>query len=197
MNNANKVLVTSTAILLLAIAPPVGAQIAGGGEACKMEKISPQPNPDFLTAFNAAEKRAKAWKPDVVIARLTHTSLGPIDPEGRSTNWHMVWYSPGTNANDMITIANGSITCYAMPGPSGRLGDIKPEFYRDVRKLLAEANAHGGAALMAEGYAPRVELSAGAKGKVLWYVNYEHPTKRGSLQVTFDGNTGKFENAIK
>ena len=98
---------------------------------------------------------------------------------------------------DMITIANGSITCYAMPGPSGRLGDIKPDFYRDVKKLLAEANAHGGAALMAEGYAPRVELSAGAKGKVLWYVNYEHPTKRGSLQVTFDGNTGKFENAIK
>ena len=66
-----------------------------------------------------------------------------------------------------------------------------------MKTLLAEAAAHGGAALMAEGYLPRLELSAGSKGRSFWYVNYEHATKRGSLQVTFDANSGKFNQAIK
>ena len=168
-----------------------------GGEACKPEKVSAQKEVDFLTAFTAAEKRARAWQADVVVARLTHTTLGPIDAEGRSSNWHMVFYSPGTKHTDMITIANGSITCWWMPNPAGRLPELKPDFYRDVKKLLAEAAAQGGAALMAEGYTPTLELSAGAKGQAYWYVNYSHPTKRHGLQVTFDGNTGKFNKALK
>ena len=168
-----------------------------GGEACKAEKISPQPKVDFLTAFTAAEKRAKAWQADAVVARLAHTSLGPIDAEGRSSNWHMVFYSPGTKNTDMITIANGTITCWWTPGPAGRLPVLQADFYRDVKKILAEAAAQGGAALMAEGYLPTVEMSAGSQGRALWYVNYSHPEKRAALQVTFDANTGAFNKAIK
>jgi hypothetical protein len=183
-------------LLLIALS---GADVLAqmpGGEACKSEKISPQKQVDFLTAFTAAEKRAKAWQADVVIARLTHTSLGPIDAEGRSSNWHMVFYSPGMKHTDMITIANGMITCWWTPGPAGRLPVLKPDFYKDVKTILAEAAAHGGAALMADGYLPTLEMSAGTQGS-FWYVNYSHPTKRAALQVTFDANTGKFNKAIK
>ena len=183
------------ATLLLCLPGGVHAQMPGG-EACKPEKISSQPKVDFETAFNAADKRARAWQSDVVIARLTHTSLGPIDAEGRSANWHMVYYSPGKRETDMITIANGMITCWGSPGPSGRLPELKPNFYRDVKKILAEAAAQGGAALMAEGYQPTVELSAGTRGS-FWYVNYYHPQKGAALQVTFDANTGAFNKAIK
>jgi hypothetical protein len=42
-----------------------------------------------------------------------------------------------------------------------------------------------------------VELSSVVGGRAMWFVNYGHATKRGSLQVTFDGNTGKFNKAIK
>jgi len=182
-------------LLLIAFPSATQAQMPGG-EACKSEKISPQPKVDFLTAFTAAEKRAKAWQADVVVARLTHTSIGPIDAEGRSSNWYMVFYSPGTKHTDMITIANGTITCWWSPGPAGRLPKLNPDFYRDVKKILAEAAAHGGDALMAEGYVPTLEMSAGTQGS-FWYVNYSHPTKRAALQVTFDANTGKFNKAIK
>ena len=186
----------SASLLLIALASAdVSAQMQGG-EACKSEKVSPQAQVDFATAFTAAEKRAKAWQADVVVARLTHTSLGPIDAEGRSSNWHMVFYSPGTKQTDMITIANGTITCWWTPGPAGRLPALKPDFYRDVKKLLAEAAAQGGAELMAEGYTPTLELSAGTQGP-FWYVNYSHPQKRAALQVTFDANSGKFNKALK
>ena len=183
--------------LLLVAVPGAALAQMPGGEACKSEKISPKPQVDFQTAFTAAEKRAKAWQSDVVIARLTHTSLGPIDAEGRSSNWHMVFYSPSTKNSDMITIANGTITCWWSPNPAGRLPVLNADFYRDVKTILAEAAAQGGAALMADGYVPTLEMSAGSQGKAYWYVNYSHPTKRAALQVTFDANTGKFNKAIK
>jgi hypothetical protein len=186
----------ATALVLALPGGHATAQMPGG-EACKSEQISPQKMVDFQTAFAAAEKRAKAWQADVVIARLTHTSLGPIDTEGRSSNWYMVFYSPKTKYSDSITIANGVITCWWSPNPAGRIPALAPDFYRDVKKLLAEAAAHGGAALLAEGYVPTVELSAGSQSKAYWYVNYTHPQKRAGLQVTFDGNSGKFSSAIK
>jgi hypothetical protein len=186
----------AASLLLIALSAGDGHAQMPGGEACKSEKISPQKQVDFPTAFAAAEKRAKAWQPDVVVARLTHTSLGPIDAEGRSSNWHMVFYSPGTKSTDMITIANGTITCWWTPGPAGRLPTLKPDFYRDLKTILAEAAAQGGAALIADGYTPTVEMSAGTKGDY-WYVNYSHPEKRAGLQVTFDANSGKFNKAIK
>ena len=182
-------------LILVGFPGAVRAQMPGG-EACKAEKVSPQPKVDFQTAFAAAEKRAKAWQADAVVARLGHTSLGPIDAEGRSANWHMVFYSPGAKQTDMITIANGMMTCWWNPGPAGRLPQLKPDFYKDVKKVLAEAAAKGGAALMAEGYLPTVEMSAGTQGS-FWYVNYTHPEKRAALQVTFDANTGAFNKAIK
>ena len=193
--NASRLSVVAGLLLATLAAPDARAQMPGG-EACKTEKIG-SPQLDFLAAFNAADKRARAWKPDVVIARLTHTSQGPIDAEGRSTHWYMVYWSPGSKQSDLITIANGMITCWWTPGPAGRIPELKPNFYQDVKKILADAAAHGGAPLMAEGYLPTVELSAGSQGKALWYVNYTHPTKRAALQVTFDGNTGAFNKAIK
>jgi hypothetical protein len=183
-------------LLLLAFASLDANAQMPGGEACKGEKISPQPKVDFQTAFAAAEKRAKAWQADVVVARLGHTTLGPIDAEGRSSNWHMVFYSPGKNGSDMITIANGMISCWWTPGPAGRLPQLKPDFHKDLKKILADAADQGGAALMADGHVPTVEMSAGTKGS-FWYVNYSHPSKRGGLQVTFDANTGAFNQAIK
>ena len=191
----NHVLVAASLLIVAFASADLRAQMPGG-EACKAEKISPQKEVDFQTAFTAAEKRAKAWQADVVVARLGHTSIGPIDAEGRSSNWNMVFHSPGANKTDMITIANGTITCWWMPGPAGRLPKLNPDFYRDVKKVLAEAAAQGGAELMKEGYVPTVELSAATQGS-FWYVNYTHPTKRAALQVTFDANTGKFNKAIK
>jgi hypothetical protein len=191
-------LATAAICMLSALCPAsqVYAQMPGG-EACKRETISKQKMVDFQTAYAAAEQRAKAWQADVVVARLVHTSLGPIDAEGRSSNWVMTFHSPKTNLSDSITIADGVISCWWSPNPAGRIPALAPNFYRDVKKILADAAAHGGAALLAQGYTPTLELSAGSRSRAYWYVNYTHPQQRGSLQVMFDANSGKFESAIK
>lgn len=167
------------------------------GEACKSEPIAKEKSPDFATAWTAAEKRAKAWAADAAVARLTHTTLGPIDADGRSANWYFVWYSPAANANVSITIANGTISCWGMKGPAGRMPKLDAGFTKDIKLLLATAAEKGGAALMKDGFQPRVEMSAGAQAEAYWYVNYEHPQKRGALTVIFDANSGKFLKALK
>lgn len=167
-------------------------------EACKATQVSPQKMVDFGTAFAAADKRAHEWHPDVVVVRLGHTTLGPIDAEARSANWYMVWFSPASKERLAITIANGVMTCYQDSDRPGRLPALKPDFYRDVKQMLSTAAEKGGAALMQKGAQPMVELSAGPPstgGKGLWYINYR-VDQGPSLQVTFDGDTGKFLRAI-
>ena len=168
------------------------------GEACKMEKISDQKTVAFPTAFAAAEKRAHEWQRDAVVVRLVQTALGPIDAEARSANWYMVFYSPSAKKRIAVTIANGFISCWQDSEKPGRLPVLAGDVYRDVKQLLATAAAKGGAALMQKGAQPTVELSAGSEVagyRGLWFVNYR-ANGGGSLQVTFDGCTGKFEKAI-
>jgi len=167
------------------------------GEACRTESISRDKAPDFATAFAAAEKRARAWAADAAIARLTHTTLGPIDADARSANWYMVWYSPSADVMMSATIANGTITCWGNKGPAGRMPKLMPDFYKDVKQLLAMAAEKGGAPLLKDGYLPEVEMSAGARAEAYWFVNYEHPQKHHGLQVIFDANSGKFIMANK
>lgn len=186
------------ACIALALGPQCLARAQAMTEACKSEQVGKQKMVDFGTAYAAADKRAHAWQPDVVVVRLAHTTLGPIDAEARSANWYMVWFSPATKRRLAITIANGVLTCYQDSDSPGRLPALKPEFYRDVKQMLATASEKGGAALISQGAQPMVELSAGAPstgGKGYWYINY-HVNQGRSLQVTFDGDTGKFEKAI-
>lgn len=175
-----------------------GLARAQSSEACKTEKVSAQKMVDFGTAFAAADKRAHAWQPDVVVVRLAQSTLGPIDAEARSANWYMVYFSPAAKKRIAITIANGVMTCYQDSDTPGRLPVLKPDFYRDVKQMLATSSEKGGAALMQKGAQPMVELSAGPAStgyKGIWFVNYR--VEGGpSLQVMFDGSTGKFDKAI-
>lgn len=184
-------------VACLAVVPAAGIAQVRDGEACKTEAVARDKLVDFGTAFAAAEKRAKAWAADAAVARFTHTTLGPIDADARSANWYSTWYAKSIDAFVSITIANGSITCWAMKGAAGRMPQLKADWYKDAKRVLAIAAEKGGAALMKEGYEPRLEMSAGSGGVAYWYVNYEHPTKRHGLQVIVDANTGVFRSALK
>lgn len=183
------------ALIFCAHAP---ARAQATASPCKIEQLSPQKMVEFGTAFAAAEKRARAWQPDVAVVRLGNTTLGPIDAEARSANWYMVWYSKAAMQRIAFTIANGTLSC-SLDADSGRgVPVLKPDYFRDVKQMLATASARGGTALMSRGAQPMVELSVGPRStgsKGIWFVNYR--VKEGpSLQVTFDGNTGRFEQAI-
>lgn len=182
------------AALLACVAGSATAQ-AREGEACKSEAIGRDKQPDFATAYAAAEKRAKAWAPDAAVARLTHTK--PIDADARSADWTMIWFSPAADMHVRISITNGTITCWGDKGRAGRMPKLQADFYRDVKQLLVVAAEKGGAPLLKDGYLAAVEMSAGAGAEAFWYVNYKHPQKRDGLQVMFDANSGKFVRANK
>jgi len=190
----------SAAVVLATLAicgqGPALAQVPG--EPCKPEVISSQKAIDFGTAYAAAEKRSRAWQPDVVVVRLGNTILGPIDAEARSANWYMVWFSKTAKKTIAVSIANGMVACSADDDAGRGVPVLAPDFYRDVKQLLATAADKGGAALVAKGAQPLVQLSVGPNStgrKGIWFVNYS--VKGGpSLQVMFDGATGKFEQAI-
>jgi hypothetical protein len=174
------------------------ARAQANSEACKAEKVSSQKMVDFPTAYAAADKRAHAWQPDAAVVRLAQTALGPIDAEARSANWYMVFFSPSAKKRISITIGNGVMTCYQDTDNPGRIPILKSGVYRDVKQMLATASEKGGRALMQKGALPMVELSAGSEingYKGLWFINYR-VNSGPSLQVTFDGSTGKFEKAI-
>jgi len=190
----------SVAVVLAALAAclPAPALAQAQGAPCKPEVLSSQKTIDFGTAYAAAEKRARAWQPDVVVVRLGNTILGPIDAEARSASWYMVWFSKTEKQTIAVSIANGMVACSADDDAGRAVPVLKPDFYRDVKQLLAAAADKGGATLMAKGAQPMVQLSAGPNStgrKGIWFVNYS--VKGGpSLQVMFDGATGKFEQAI-
>jgi hypothetical protein len=178
-------------LLVLALAAPLRAQ-----EACKTVQLK-KPAVTLAEIYAMADKYAKAWKSDAQPARITNTSLGPLQPDGSSEAWSLTFYSKQGNANVAINTFRGSLTCWAQPGAAGRMPDLKPDFFRDGAALYAMAKQHG-EALLKEGYTVSLSTAAAPDTRhATWYLNYEKDNKSGGLSVIVDANTGKLEKALK
>jgi hypothetical protein len=179
-------------VFVIATASLVQAQ-----EACPMEMLK-DPKLSLSDMYAKAETKAKAWKPDAVPARITNTSLGPLDEMGRSEAWNLTFFSASANANVSINTFRGMFTCWAMAGGAGRIPDLKPGFFRDGAKLYALAKANGGAALLAQGYTVSLGSAAAPSDRhATWNINFEKDNRSGGLMILVDANTGAFEKAIK
>jgi len=176
--------------LLCCLAPALNAQ-----EACKMEMNVP---PLTLSEVYAkASANASAWKADAIPARLTNTSMGPLDEKGRSAAWSLMFYSPSAEAQMSVSTFNGMYTCYEMPGPAGRIPDLKPDFFRDGAKLYALAKEKGGN-LIAEGYSVSIDTSAAPQTRhATWYITFSKPEgANADLTIIVDANTGSVEKVL-
>jgi len=159
-----------------------------------MEQLK-DPKLTLADMFARAEAKAKAWKPDVVVATLLNTS--PLDEQGRAEAWAFTFFSPSANASVSITTSGGMFTCYASPGPAGRLPDLKPGFVVDGAKLYGLAKQHG-AALLAQGHTISIQTAASPSNRhATWYINFEKENKSGDLTIIVDANTGALEKVIK
>jgi hypothetical protein len=182
--------------LLLTLLAGAG-RTAAAEEACKAVRMK-NPAPTLSEFFATAEKLAKAWKPDAVPARLTNTSLGPLQPDGRSAAWDAKFYSAQTDSHVGITTFRGTMTCWAEKGGAGRMPDLEPGFFRDGAALYALAKEHGGA-YIGQGYAVSIGTAASPRDNhATWYINYSREGgKDAPLSVIVDANTGKLERVMK
>ena len=181
----------AAALLLLAAAPAARAQ----QEACKMEMNVPALT--LADMYARSEKIAKAWKPDAVPARLTNTSMGPLDEQGKSEAWNLTFYSESAKANVAINTFRGMFTCYATPGSAGRIPDLKPTFLRDGARLYAIAKEKG-ANLLAAGYSVSVQTAAAPSDRhATWYISYSKADGTTAKRtVIVDANTGAVEKVL-
>jgi hypothetical protein len=179
-------------ILVWAAAPSAGAE-----EVCKTVQLK-NPAPSLSEIYTMAEKYAKAWKADAVPARITNTSLGPLQPNGASAAWNLNFYSAQADAHVGITTFRGSLTCWAEKGGAGRIPDLKPDFFRDGAALYALAKQHGGA-FIGQGYTVSLGTAASPRDRhATWYINYsKEGAKDAPLSVIVDANTGKVESVMK
>jgi hypothetical protein len=181
-------------VLLAAVAADAAAQMQA---ACTAGKTGKGASITAKEAWDLANARAKAWKPDAVSFEMTTTSLGPLDAEGRSKDWNIKFSSPGAKAVNLISITNGQISCYAHDGAGGRVIEWDDTIVLDSKKLYETAQKAGGDKL-----APGSKITAGLNqnrpgGLTLWYLNYEGPDGKQTLSVVINAKTGEVKNVFK
>jgi hypothetical protein len=172
-------------------------QSALAEQACKSQQLK-NPAPTLSEIYATAAGYAKAWKADAVPARVGNTSLGPLQPNGGSAAWNLMFYSDAAKAHMAVTTFRGTLSCWADTGPAGRIPDLKPDFFRDGAKLYALAKQHG-EALLAQGYVVMIDTTAAPGTRhANWYINYNSKDNQsGGLTVILDANTGAVEKVLK
>jgi len=175
-----------------AAAPPARAE-----EACKTVVLK-NPAPTLSEIYSTAEKLAKAWKSDALPARISNTTLGPLQPNGSSAMWNLNFYSPSADSYVGISTFRGSLTCSAQKGNAGRMPDLKPDFFRDGAALYAIAKSNAASALE-EGYTVMIDTAAAPSGgHATWNINFSKDKARNApITILVDANTGKLEKVLK
>jgi len=180
--------------LAAAIAWPIGAVAE---EACKPTQLK-NPALKLAEVYAIGAGHAKAWKADAVPARVGNTSLGPLQADGSSIAWNLMFYSESAKASMSVTTFRGMLTCWAQAGTAGRIPDLKPDFFRDGAKLYALGKQNG-EALLAQGYFLMIDTAAAPSTRhATWYITYTNKdNKNGNLTVIVDANTGAVEKVLK
>ncbi len=182
--------ITAAVFLLL------GSSLCQAEEACPMEQLK-DPKLTLSDMYTKAESKAKAWKADAVPASVTNTSLGPLDEQGKSAAWNLMFYSPSADANLTVGTFRGMFTCYAQPGKAGRLPDLKPTFARDGAKLYAIAKENG-AAYISQGYDVMLGTAAAPSDRhATWNISFSKDNKNAPILILVDANSGTLEKVIK
>ena len=146
---------------------------------------------DAQTALGLAKAAALKWKPDAQLWSFQSSGLAPVDAEGRSAEWVVKWSSKAASAINLMSVKNGAVTTYEMPDKGGREIVLSPQSIFDSKKLVAMADAKGGAARRAAG----VNVSLGlvqstVNNAPLWHVSYSKNNKE-VFHVGIEANGGK------
>ena len=181
---------------IASVALALAAPVTLAQEACKPATLK-TPAVKLEDIYRTAEGHAKAWKADVVPARITNTILGPLKPDGSSEAWTISFFSPSSNAHVSVNTFRGGLNCWAQAGGAGRLPDLKPGFVTDGAKLYAIAKQHGDK-FLAEGYFVQIGTAAAPSNRhATWNLQFSKADgKSAPILIVVDANTGKVEQVL-
>lgn len=187
-----RIRIPSVALALLLAAPA----FAQPKPSCTAGKTGKPAAITAKEAWDLASARAHAWQADAVPFDLTTISTGPLDSQGRSTDWDVKFSSPSAKAVDMISISDGSIRCFAIAGEGGQKIHFDDRIILDTKRLYDLAQKAGGdkipGAKVMAGLVPERRQDASES----WYLNYEDAAGKEVLSVVIDARTGAVKNVF-
>lgn len=160
-------------------------------EACKAGKTGKPAAVTGKEAWDLASAAALKWQPDARVFEIGTLTTGPIDSQGKATEWSIKFSSANAKAVNPISISQGTIRCWAMPGDGGRLIDFDDSIILDTKRLYDLAQKSGGEKYTAQKYSVSATLNQNPIGGPLWYFNYEDAKYKQGLSVIINAKTGK------
>lgn len=171
------------------------AAYAAAQQVCPTETLK-DPNMTLADMYAKAEAKAKAWKPDVVIAEATTTAVGTLQESGKSATWNLTFVSPSAKQQVLIYVLNGAFNCAAMKAKGVTVPNLKAGLFKDSAKLYAIAKEHG-AEYVSKGYAVQAALHVGDGGHATWDLSFILKDDDAGVLVRVDASTGAFEEVVE
>jgi hypothetical protein len=173
-------------------------EAVAGEHAADIDIELPAAGGEALTAQEAYElglKEALAWQPDAVLIEMGVGLLGPMDAEGRSTNWSLSFWAPGANELNSMMFFNGTFNGTPLPNT----GFPKPvpameQVILDTEQLYDIAAGAGGSEYIAQGsnLMPGLTVYPLDEAVPTWYFNYFDPNDNTLVyNVIIDARSGE------
>lgn len=141
---------------------------------------------------------AQKWQPDAVLSEITTSGLGPLDADGKSTDWILKFWSPTTKGLNTIIFMNGTFTTSPTDLPTPKT-TILDDVILDTKRLVEIGDQAGAAKYTAEGYRPMASITPNPlnEAQLTWYLNYAGGDYRVVYTVIIDARTGEVLQAVK
>jgi hypothetical protein len=140
---------------------------------------------------------AQKWQPDAVLSEIATSGLGPLDAEGKSTDWILKFWSPTTKGLNTIIFMNGAFTTSPTDLPTPKT-TVLDGVILDTKRLVEIGDQAGAAKYTAEGYRPMAAITPYPldNNRLTWYLNYAGGDFRVVFTVVIDAKTGEVIQAI-
>lgn len=163
-------------------------------------EVAPAQAAPSLTGQEIADlalAEAQKWQPDAVLSEISTSGLGPLDAEGKSTDWILKFWSPSSKGLNTLMFTNGTFNSSPtnLPTPKTTLLD---GVILDTKRLYDIAEKAGAAKYTAEGYRPMAAITPYPldETRLTWYLNYAGGDFRVVYTVVIDAKTGEVIQAI-
>jgi hypothetical protein len=183
---------TFTLISIALLAPPGWATAQPVACATNAERL-----PTMVSgqdAYALAKAAATKSNADSALLRMLTTMAGPLDAQGRSSEWMLEFFSPAGKKLTMVYLNSGVMTCSvtAVDGPFfGQPIGETPETIFDTARLIAIAGETGGSALdPASVIITAAFMRSNADAPAIWSISYVTPQGRPVFQVSIDSRSG-------
>jgi tRNA A-37 threonylcarbamoyl transferase component Bud32 len=163
-------------------------------------QVKPAPAAQALTGQEVAElalAEAQNWQADAVLSEISTSGLGPLDAEGKSTDWILKFWSPSSKGLNTLMFMNGALVSSPtnLPVPKTTVLD---NVILDTKRLYDIGEKAGAAKFTAEGYRPMAAITPYPldENRLTWYLNYAGGDYRVVFTVVIDAVSGEVIQAI-